>query len=67
MRTSGRGRRPDAVSTTIGELLDVLPDLIALAELQDRPIIVDDPGTEHGRALLLSLGVTIREREETHA
>jgi len=44
--------------------LRLLPDLIAESEGRGMPIIVDDPGTEHGRALLKSIGVKLREPGE---
>lgn len=46
-----------------GALLEVLPDLVALAAERGLPVVVDDPGTEHGRALLTTLGVEVHELE----
>lgn len=36
-----------------------LPDLVAAAREAGTPIVADDPGTEHGRALLGTLGVYV--------
>ncbi len=49
-------------TTPINRLLLDLPYLISRQEQLGAPVIIDDPGTEHGRALLLTLGVTIRPR-----
>lgn len=59
---SGERVYVDERSRRLGFLL--LVDLIELARLEGRPIVVDDPGTEHGRRLLETLGVTVRKPEK---
>ena len=58
-----RGARTDLEAGGFRAWLFELPDLIASAKELGLPIVVDDPGTEHGRALLTTLGVEIHELE----
>jgi hypothetical protein len=51
-------------SNPLQRLVLDLPELIERQEALGHPVICEDPGTEHGRALLLALGVTIRPRRQ---
>jgi hypothetical protein len=48
-----------AGSSAFRSLLHCLADEVALASERGMPIILPDPGTEHGRALYRTLGVEI--------
>ena len=57
----GPRQRPLTGLSAFRAFLLSLPDQVAEAERRGQPIVVDDPGTEHGRRLLDTLGVTIAE------
>lgn len=46
-------------SNAFGEFLRALPEEVARARARGTPIRLSDPGTEHGRQLMLALGVEL--------
>jgi hypothetical protein len=48
-------------SAGVQELIDVLPEAVAWAEGRGCPIVIPDPCTDHGRALLRTLGAYVAE------
>ncbi len=56
------GEHARSRTSPVNRLLLDLPYLISRQEQLGVPVTAEDPGTEHGRRLLLTLGVTIRPR-----
>jgi hypothetical protein len=59
--TCGTHRMSGGSSTGVGAF-DFLLELRDSIESFDVPIVVDDPGTDRGRAIVRALGATFRER-----
>lgn len=50
---------PESRLAAVQALLPMLPDLVAARAAAGEPIVVPDPGTEHGRRLYETLGVEL--------